>query len=83
MVTVLQEKANLLGIYDAGLLTERELESEVRYASLSKEARDNVPRKQAVVSGITCVTMPDPVYIPITEGGVTLEYLKRDRINHS
>lgn len=73
---LLMEKANLLGISDAEFLTIKQLEKEVDYASLSRDARTSVPRKRRVVSGISCVTMPDPVYIPV-KPGMTREQLRK------
>jgi len=71
MRQILLMKASLYGICDADLLTDEELLREVTYVSLSREGRAAAHKERNVVRGITRVTMPDPVYIPIRKQGVT------------
>jgi len=64
------EKANVLGIYDAEFLTNAQLKREVDYASLNVTARQAVDqgREKSLVRGLTRLTLPDPVFIPVHGG---------------
>jgi hypothetical protein len=76
MTSILMAKANLLGISDAELLTNSQLEEEVRYASLSKTARASISRKRSVVHAVVRVTVPDPLFFPVGRPSMTREELR-------
>lgn len=60
---ILFEKAMMLGFSDVDNLPSKKLELEVHYASLSREARNNLERGQVSRIGFSRLTLPDPVYI--------------------
>jgi NADPH-dependent curcumin reductase CurA len=60
----------MLGISDAELLTDKQLELEVMYASLNPDGRNRMARGQGKYAERICTVLPSPMVVSRNVGGV-------------
>ena len=63
MQNILLEKARMLGISDAEYLTDKQLETEVMYASLNKEGRQVLAGRLGRYAECIRTVLPEPMVV--------------------